>query len=230
MLKKIVALIVLATVLTVNASKKEKTEDLDSLQYEYLVQARKAIEKGAPAIAITQFLEKIISHYSLQFKEDERKIYCARSSQESLYYMMLAASKSQPAFSTSSIWSDAYYLKGYALMELGKFDEAKNSLENALELSPANAGYLSELAHLNQYYKNWNKSLELFEKAEDAAGISSKDLKELELGRALRGQGYIYIETGELKKAKSIYKKCLKINSDDTKAQNELKYIESLKK
>jgi Flp pilus assembly protein TadD len=106
-------------------------------------------------------------------------------------YLGLAATKNQPAKVLTPDWADAHFMKGYALLELGHISEARAQLERAVALSPNNAQYQAELGYTYEIEKNWAKALPLYEAAEDAAEFSPDDAKVGELGRALRGQGYV---------------------------------------
>jgi hypothetical protein len=46
----------------------------------------------------------------------------------------------------------------------------------------------------------------------------------------LRGIGYTLIEQNRLDEAEKIYHQCLELNRNDSKAMDELRYIEGLKK
>jgi Flp pilus assembly protein TadD len=48
-----------------------------------------------------------------------------------------------------------------------------------------------------------------------------------ELGRALRGKGFVLVELGKLDEAEAMYRRCLAIDPADTKAANELRYVQS---
>lgn len=99
-----------------------------------------------------------------------------------------------------------------------------------MAFSPNNSQYLSELGYIYQVEKNWPKSLDLFQKAEEAANsFSSPENKQDDLGHARRGQGYVFVEMGQLDKAEERYRECLKANPKDDKAAAELGYIRELR-
>ena len=152
---------------------------------------------------ITEHFDKVIAAYELRFKDDRRKFYTARWQIESLMYLVeAAASKEEPkrgAVVVSSLWSDAWYIKGYALVELRRIGEAKSALESALALAPRNSQYLGELGNLYLGLRDWPQAFATFEKAEVAAReFSPPEVKNAELSRAWRGMGYVYIEQNRL--------------------------------
>lgn len=201
-------------------------KDEETIPREILFKARKALIDRHPQEAISDHIDKAITFYEAKYKNEKRKIYCTRNSTENLYYLLMSAEKKQDAVAHMCLWADAHYMKAYALLELGKLQDAKKSLQNALELAPRNSQYLSELGHCYQLEKNWAKMLEQFELAEESANCTSPDdQKASDLSRALRGQGYALIEIGKLDDAELKYLECIKINHNDKSAQNGLNYI-----
>ena len=73
-------------------------------------------------------------------------------------------------------------MKAYALQDLGRIAEAKSAIKLALELSPWNSQYLSELGSIYQHEKNWPKAKETFEKAEEHAQLAPDDIKSRRIG------------------------------------------------
>jgi tetratricopeptide (TPR) repeat protein len=191
--------------------------------------AQRDIEQRRPREAIAA-LNPLIDRYIASHTSGEMDYYCTRSMAETVHYMALARSQGRNAAAIDPMWAEAYYLKGYALIELDRITEARASLQKASALSPSNSSYLSELAHTFQADRDWKRSLELFEQAENAAKISPDDLKTMELTRALRGQGFSLIELGRLDEAEAKFNASLAVDRNDRKAKNELGYIEELRK
>lgn len=205
-------------------------KDDDAVQTKILQKARETLNARDPQGSITEYIDKVITFYENKYKDEKRKIYCVRTSTESLYYLLMAANEKRGAVAYFCPWADAYYIKGYALLELGKLQESKKFLQLAIDRSPRNSQYISELAHCYQLEKNWPKVNELFELAEESANSTSpEDQKNYDLGRALRGQGYVLVEMGKLDEAEKKYQQSLKLNPKDNAAQDELSYIKKLK-
>lgn len=199
-----------------------------------LRQGMALMQSGRSDQAITDHFDKVIAAFELRFKDDNRKFYTARWQIDTLMYMVeAAASKEEPkrgAVVVSSLWSDAWYLKGYALVELRRIGEAKSALESALALAPRNSQYLGELGNLYLGVKDWPSALATFEKAESAAReFSPPEVKNAELSRAWRGMGYVYIEQNRLDEAEKIYRQCLELNKNDQRALGQLSYIASVR-
>ena len=183
-------------------------------------------KKAAQAIVL---FDKVAADYDGRFKEPGVKYYSARTMAETLFYGLdTASSGKSKAVVISANWGYAYYLKGYELMELSRVAEAKPALLRAAELSPQNAQFLSELGYVYQLEKSWPLALATYQRAEAAAtGFSPPNLKNPELARALRGQGYVYVELNRLDDAEKAYRRCLDINKGDELAAKELRYIQN---
>jgi tetratricopeptide (TPR) repeat protein len=202
--------------------------DKDPQLLNLLTEARALIDgkKLQPAI---EKCEKVIASFKAHYGNRKETIYCARTSAENLAYLLQAAADSRNAIAISATWSNAYFIKAYALQDLGRIAEAKSSLMVAIELSPWNSRYLSELGSIYVLEKNWTRAKEVFEKAEDQAPISPDDSKAEELGRARRGLGYVFVELGQLEEAEKKYQQCLTADPKDTKAAQELEYVRGLR-
>ena len=198
-------------------------------------EARTLLKNKQPQAAIAN-CEKVIAAFKNHYANSKEKIYCARSSAESLGYLLQSAANTDKgkeakknAIVLSSTWASAYFLKGYGLQELGRIAEAKSALLLALELSPWNSLYLSELGSVYKLEKNWKEAKKTFDAAEEHAALSPDELKASELGLARRGQGYVLVELGQLAEAEKKYLQCLKDDPNDKKAAAELEYVRNLK-
>jgi Flp pilus assembly protein TadD len=211
--------------------------DKDPQKLRFLQEARALMDAKKPPAAI-EICEKVIALFKEHYGSRKEKIYCARTSAESLGYMLKVAAAmnkgtleagKRDAVVLSSTWSDAYFMKGYALQEMGRLAEAKSAVNQAIELSPWNSRYLSERGSLYVLEKDWPKAKESFEAAEEHASLSPEEAKTDELGRARRGIAYVLAELGKLDEAKTKYQQCLKENPNDTRAAAELEYVRGLK-
>jgi Flp pilus assembly protein TadD len=209
--------------------------DKDPQLTKLLDEARTLLTRKQPQAALAN-CEKVIAAFKEHYADTKEKIYCARSSTESLGYLLQAAANAdkgklgkKDAIVLSSTWASAYFLKGYALQELGRIPEAKSALMEALELSPWSSLYLSELGSVYKLEKNWKEAKKAFDAAEEHAALSPDELKATELGLARRGQGYVLVELGQLDEAEKKYLQCLKDDPNDKKAAAELEYVRNLK-
>jgi tetratricopeptide (TPR) repeat protein len=213
---------------TGGASTKKPDSD-EAAHAKMLEQGRAVLMQGGPKRAIAEYFDPVLKHYEDKYKDEQRKIYAARSSTESLFYMLQAATAKQSAVALDYVWSEAYFLKAYASVDLGDLTTAEALLHKALAMSPQNAAYLEELGQLYQTQNKWSEAIVQYKLAEEATHYSPEEVKKTDLARAWRGIGYILIEQGKLEEAEGYYHRCLKMNPADEKAKNELKYIEELR-
>ncbi len=210
--------------------------DKDPQLPKLIEEGRTLVTKKQPQEAIAN-CDKVIALFKSYYGNSKEKVYCARSSAETLGYLLQASADmdkgkfekgKKNAIVLSSTWASAYFLKGYALQDLSRIAEAKAALKLALELSPWSSLYLSELGSVYKLEKNWREAKKTFEMAEEQAALSPGDLKAGELGLARRGLGYVLVELGHLAEAEKKYQQCLKDDPNDTKAAAELEYVRRL--
>jgi len=204
-----------------------------------LAAAGRMIAEGNPSKAIVQYLDPIIEQFESHRVPSGTVRYSANSLSESVFYSVLgvggeATARSGPARQVvvlDGVWSSALHLKGYALIEAERFDEAKVVLRHGTEVAPMNPLIWNELGAVLQLEEDWPAALHAFEQGAVAAELVFDDASgevNTYLTRALRGQGYVLIETGKLDEARALYEQCLKLDPDDRGAQKELNYIAGL--
>ena len=200
----------------------------DPKMKELLQDATHLIEHKNADAAIPK-CDAVINAYKAYYDGGKQKVYCARSSTQSLGSLLQAAADNNSAITLSSTWADAYFIKAYALQELHRVNEAKGMLELALKLSPFESHFMCELAEIYGLEKNWPKAKELYEKAEGAANLNQDAIRADELARARRGLGYVLVELGKLDEAEKKYQECLAADPNDRKARAELAYVREQK-
>jgi tetratricopeptide (TPR) repeat protein len=206
----------------------ESDPDKDSRLRELVAESEQLATAKKSSAAIEN-CDKVIAAFKAYYGKERRKIYCGNSSAEVLGNLLQAAVKNENAIVLSPTWANAYFVKGYALQDLHRIPEAKAAILLALGLSPTNSHYLNELGAIYQLERNWPKAKETFLAAEDNAPLSPEETRADDLARARRGLGYVYVELGQLAEAEKKYRKCLATDPNDTRAQDELQYVEQLK-
>ena len=166
-----------------------------------------------------------VASYEASFAGQKRRIYCGMSGPETILYMGMASHDKTSAVAVSAGYRQAMYLKGYALIDLGRVAEARAEYQRVIALAPMHAHFLSELGQLSRLDKDWPRMLSTCETAEQAAGLALPQFKGAEQGFALRCQGYALVEEHRLDDAEKKYRAALAINPNDAKSQGELKYI-----
>jgi tetratricopeptide (TPR) repeat protein len=221
-----VALLISASV--GSAATSSADPDKDPQMASLLQEARRLIDHKKPAAAIER-CDKVITAFKARYGNSKQKVTCGRTSAEVLGSLLQAAAEKNNAIALSSTWADAYYMKAYALQDLGRLPEAKSNVQLALAMSPFNSQYRSELGEIYQLEKNWAKAKQEFGEAEDNAKLAPEESKAAELGRARRGLAYVFVELGKLDEAEKKYQQCLAADSNDMRAKRELEYVRGLK-
>lgn len=182
------------------------------------------IKDGKPQDALP-IVDAIIALEERRSTVPQTIYYSARSLAEALVYAALADKQGRNSVVYNGDWATAYFLKGFALVDLERPDEAKAMFDRALELAPMNAHILAERAEWHKSRRDWASALADFEAAQSAAEFAPEDSKVDETGRALRGIAFVKVEQGEFDAAIAIIKQALKLNPADSKAREELDYI-----
>ena len=208
----------------------------EQAQEDAIAQALKLVQtqRQAEAIAV---LDAVIAHYEALYPAGKTRWFVARDADESLAYMVMAAAaydRGEGGTATDAHvvlvqWANAWYLKGYALMELERLAEARAALDKAIALAPYNAIYLIERGEAAKLDRDWDAAFGYYRRAEDAVAFSAEDERTVVRGKALRGQAFVFIEKGDYAAAEKLLKRCLELDPADRRAQEELDYIAQLR-
>lgn len=198
------------------------------LALEVVSRANELLSAKRPAEALA-LLDPAIAEQDRAHADEKRRLYSAQSATQSLTYALQGAVQKMDTVVLGPGWSSLLYLKGYALIDLGRSDEAKPYLERAIALSPMNAHFLSELGEWYNAHKDWAHGYEYFERAYGAADLAPDGTIIAEKGRARRGMAFALVEQGKLKEAEKAYLECLKLDPRDSIAKAELAYVRGLR-
>lgn len=195
-----------------------------------LQQAGQLMMAKKPAEALP-VIDEVIAYFEKNYRQSTERVYSARWPTESLLYVLEASQAVPPTTARvyGATWGDAYFLKGYVLVELHRPEDAKAALTAAVALSPRNSRYLSERAEVYASQKDWNTSLREFRAALAAADFTPPALKNRELTRALRGMAFAQIELQDLDEAEALHRRVLQIDPNDAISLKELQYIRTLR-
>lgn len=204
--------------------------------------ARTAIEKatdeikaGNPAGAIA-LVEPVIA--TLEEIQKDQMVNCAEdltgvimlSALQAATMAKLPEKERRNAIVAVPDFCTALFLKGFALIDLKRMEEAEVFLRRAREAAPLSTQYLNEYAEWHKTMKQWEKAHDLFEEAFGLGEMDSdKRRKNSNQARALRGMAFSEIEMGQLDKAEKNLKKSLKLIPDHAGAKSELQYIADLR-
>ncbi|HYU97088.1 MAG TPA: tetratricopeptide repeat protein [Sphingomicrobium sp.] len=195
-----------------------------------LSQAKDLIAKGQPAAALP-LADQVIADYEAKYRSNGQIIYySARSLEEGFVYSTLAGMAGRNGVVLNGDWTQAYFLKGFALVELNRSDEAIRWFDKAAALAPMNAQVLAERAEWYKARRDWKKAYREFESARSAAGFAADDAKAREEGRAIRGMAFVRIEQGRLDEAERLLGEALKLDPADQRARDELATIAAMRR
>lgn len=159
----------------------------------------------------------------------ETMVFSASNLVQTIYYSGITAALKKNGVVVDGNWALAYFLKGFALIDLNRSDEALPYLDKAVALSPSDSQFLAERGEWYKSHKQWDKAFADFKAAADASGFSDESVKEKDKARALRGMGFVRIELGDLNEAEKLFHESLKLTPGNQNALSELEYIKSLR-
>jgi tetratricopeptide (TPR) repeat protein len=208
----------------------------EQAQERAIVEAQQLIQARRQADALPM-LDAVIAYYEARHPAGRTRWYVARDSTESLAYLVMAAAAHDRGDAGTDTdarvvmdqWANAWYLKGYALLELERVPEARAALDRAVALAPYHATFLNERAEAAKLERDWDTAYDYYRQAEDAAGFSAKDEQKAIRGQALRGQAFVFVEKGEYDRAEKVLRQCLWLDRNDQRAKQELEYIAKLR-
>lgn len=181
--------------------------------------------KQAAAIAI---LDGMIAEFENAHPANaDLMVFSASNLAQTVYYSGLTAAAKKSGVVVEGDWAMAYFLKGFALIDLNRPDDAFPFLDKAVALSPSDAQYLAERGEWYKSRRQWNKALADFKAAVDASAFSDEDIQAEHKSRGLRGMGFVRIEQGNLDEAEKLFKQALKLTPGHPSALSELEYIKS---
>ncbi|MEG3175240.1 tetratricopeptide repeat protein [Sphingomonas sp. RB3P16] len=200
------------------------SDDSATAQRTGLDAASAALLKGQAQVALDT-IGPVIAAFEQAQASEKRRRFCGMTTVQTLAYMGMAASAKQDAVALGPDYCDALFVKGYALVDLGRLPEARATYERLVELAPMHAHFLTELGQSYRPERNWAKMLELCERASGYADLSAPERVKREQGLAWRCMGYALSEQRKFDEAEALYRKCLELDPNDAKAKNELRYI-----
>jgi hypothetical protein len=136
----------------INISTNTSEEASDVKWQEMVSIGESLIHKKQPKEAIEKYFDPVIEQFSSLSSTNTAQIYCARDSKESLVYLIQVAAlqdkgddkdvpefwgnrfaeKKDGAVVLPQFWAETFFLKSYALVELGNINQAKEALKKPL--------------------------------------------------------------------------------------------------
>lgn len=207
------------------AAAKTKADPRDAKVLEAIAALKASDAKGALAI-----VDPVIASYERDYPASGRTVVCASDTSEMLMGLAGRAVARKDAVALNDSWCYALWAKGYALIELGRIEEAVAPLTRATMMMPTNAQFLTELGYVHQTLKHWKESNTAYYAAVEAAKRNKDEAsRNLSLRHAWFGIGYNDIELGNFDDAEKHMNEALKAAPDDQKVKEELEYIRQRK-
>ncbi len=192
---------------------------------EKLLEGLKLVNGGKPTEAIKLF-DPIIADYEARYGSSPP--YRCANGETAKATIAFTAKNLHPAKFVlgSDEWCTALFGKGFALIDLGKPEEAGPYLARAVEMDPLNAHFINEYAEWFKPQRQWQQSYDLFLRAWRTVDHDKRGPSRRVAARSLRGMAYNMIELGDLSEAERLYRQSLEFEPEAAaKVQGELDYI-----
>lgn len=186
------------------------------------------IQAGKTQAAIDGPLADVVNRLERQYANSPDQVYSPRGPALTADYAALAVGdKKNPGHGKRIInigpaWAMAYWARGYAYSDMGRYGEAETELSKALALSPKDSQYLGELAFVNQHEGRYDDSFKLYRAAIRNIDLMDtwQDTEKTDfLCRAYRGQGFDMAQLKRYDEAAKGYEACLKLKPNDPKSK-----------
>lgn len=200
--------------------------------------AMNALQQGKFALTVEK-AEGVIRRFEATKKPDSA-YRCTGGSTDTLLALAGAAlggeGTKQPdtTYAISDNICTAYFLKGFALVDLKRHGEALPFLMEAVKLDPDSQHYLNEVGEWHKTARDWKKSLEIFTLASETTDFALSNMADKAQGqqiinemrcRSYRGIAFNQAELKNWDAAREALTKCLKLIPGDKGSLAELAYI-----
>lgn len=182
------------------------------------------IRSGQPDKAIAEF-DAVIAASERQYIDDSRPRFCARDERDVARIADAADTGGKDTVLIDPAICDAYFGKGFALIDMGRGDLAEAELRRATELAPFDAHYANEYAELFKSRRQWDSSLALFTRAWEVVDKNPAGPDARIAARSLRGIGYSEMMLGDLNEAERRFRQSLEFEPGNKAAGVELGFI-----
>ena len=209
---------------TLPALAESKTEFSTELRAAEAEKAAIAISKGQAAEAI-RLVEPVIAAYESEYPLSDKMVFCADGPEQSLLLLGMAITAKKDGVTLDRTWCSALFIKGFALIDVNRSNDALPFLQKASDMAPLNAHYMNEYAEWYKSNRRWQESYDIFAKAREVVHYMPKDEQNEMEARSLRGMGFAMIELGKLDEAEKLFTQSLKLLPKHAGALSELQYI-----
>ena len=187
-----------------------------------------AIRAKNPGRAL-EMMKPLLADFEKRYAGEKRHIFCAVNSRQQKAYLSDAAAAKLDAVTIEPDWCRAQYVRGYALIDLGKSDDALEAFRRLAELAPKNSRYLNELGYVLADKKQYAEAVKAYQRSLAVTDLSPDDTDQ-ERCVAYRGIGYNMAKLGRLDDAEAAYRNCLAIGIDSDEVQDALDDLDEQRK
>lgn len=174
----------------------------------------------AAAAAFHKIAERLAAKYP---RSEKKRYYCSDRQDETLAYLMVAATDGTSAVVVGTAWCEALYMEGYSRVEAKQLALAVEPLKHALEQAPFNAQYANEYGFVLSRLGRLDEGMAAYRQALDAPRLGDENPRHAAV--AWRGIGWIHSDRREWDEAEQALRESLKIEPDNAIALGELDYI-----
>jgi tetratricopeptide (TPR) repeat protein len=195
-----------------------------------LGRAMDAINQGRPADAVELAGAVADDFQRAHPRSNTHCVYSATSLSQALLYSAISTKAGcKDSEMVTGDFARAYFVKGFALFNLGRFDDAIQAYSQAIALSPLTPPFWMERAEGYKSLRQWDKAFKDFEAAAGNAEVGDLDdpaAKSLDLARAYRGMAFVKVEQNDLKAARTYLDKALAAKPDDARTKADIADLE----
>ncbi|WP_109806601.1 tetratricopeptide repeat protein [Sphingosinithalassobacter portus] len=227
MKRVIVALALLLAAMPLAISTAAAQSDPHEQMQRILQEALGQLRAGQPAKAV-ELVDPVLARFDADYGDEKRHLYCGETQQLAIIYAAMNAQDDdhRDTLVLDSGWCSALWVKGFALIDLGRPQEALSYFQRAVDLSPYYPQYLIELGYSYKELKQWDQSAAAYRRAAAVAPMGFEgDQLNAWYRRAWYGEAFAYIEQGRWAEAEALLRKCLEVAPGDQKVLSELQYI-----
>ncbi len=191
--------------------------DLKQFKHTILSDAQEKIKEKKLDEA-ERLLNEILPYNDNSYNDKVSEYFCFNNLVEFLYFhKKFTPSKEIRRHPTADVF--VYFLYGYIYLEKKDYIKALEMLDKGLKLNPLDTKLLFEKAEIFKARKDWNTFKDLTDDCIEYA------YKPVDLAKAYRNYGYMFIEKEDYEGAIACYMCSLSWDSDATMASSQLFYI-----
>lgn len=208
-----------------NKSKTIETQDAEKVNEAILCVMKKDLETANHLLS--EVIVNTPTDYVNEFTKDDIRFIKFWDQQQFIHYVDWHKGELEwkQIFWILNAYPRAYYYQGFLVMESGEWKKAIDFFKKGHVLEPTNPKFNIEMAHACAQLGDHHEAVKLFRQAQIVNAYSSKSDK----AAALRGEGFVRIEMGDLDGAGYAYREALKIGEAKKLIRKQLKYIEYLR-